>query len=78
MSERGGVDVNSPQAPMWAALQRRDAILQAVSYSAERFLGSEPVESVLTDVLERLGKAAEAGGANCLIVKRKDSAGIHR
>ncbi len=63
MSERGGVDVNSPQAPMWAALQRRDAILQAVSYSAERFLGSEPVESVLTDVLERLGKAAEAGGA---------------
>lgn len=51
---------------MWAALQRRDAILQAVSYAAERFLGSEPVESVLTDVLERLGKAAEADSATVL------------
>lgn len=48
---------------MGEALRRRDEILQAVSYAAERFLGSEPVEDVLTDVLERLGKAAEAGGA---------------
>jgi PAS domain S-box-containing protein len=48
------------------ALKRRDAILQAVSYAAERFLGSEPLESVLTDVLERLGKAAETSGATVL------------
>ncbi|MEZ5613810.1 MAG: hypothetical protein R3E35_01190 [Rhodocyclaceae bacterium] len=38
--------------PEWQALQRHNAILQAVSYGAEQFLGSKSVESVLTDVLE--------------------------
>jgi len=47
----------------WTALRRRDKILLAVSYAAERFLGQEPLDSVLTDVLERLGKAAEVGDA---------------
>jgi len=51
------------QGSVWEALKRREEILMAVSYAAERFLGSEPVEDVLTDVLARLGKAAEAGGA---------------
>ncbi len=54
------------QVPMLEALQRQNAILQAVSYAAERFLGSEPIESVLTDVLEHLGKAAEVGSATAL------------
>lgn len=52
--------------PKWQALKRQNAILQAVSYAAERFLGSEPVESVLSDVLEHLGKAAEVGSATVL------------
>jgi PAS domain S-box-containing protein len=54
------------QMPMLEALQRQNAILQAVSYAAERFLGSEPIESVLSDVLEHLGKAAEVGSATAL------------
>lgn len=54
------------QGPMWEALKRRDAILQAVSYAAERFLGSEPIETVLPEVLEHLGKAAEVGSATAL------------
>jgi PAS domain S-box-containing protein len=49
--------------PEWQALQRHNAILQAVSYGAEQFLGSKSVESVLTDVLEKIGKAAEVGSA---------------
>ena len=54
------------QMSMLEALQRQNAILQAVSYAAERFLGSEPIESVLSDVLEHLGKAAEVGSATAL------------
>jgi PAS domain S-box-containing protein len=60
----GNEEAHDPSlAPIWADIRRRDAILLAVSYAAERFLGNEPLEAVLTDVLERLGKAAEAGGA---------------
>jgi PAS domain S-box-containing protein len=50
----------------WQDLLRQNAILQAVSYGAERFLGSEPIEAVLPDVLERLGRAAEVGSATAL------------
>lgn len=50
----------------WLALQRHNAILQAVSYGAERFLGSEQLDSVLPEVLERLGKAAGVGSATAL------------
>jgi PAS domain S-box-containing protein len=66
MSDGNGKADGPAQGPIWEALKRRDAILQAVSYAAERFLGSEPLESVLTDVLERLGKAAETSGATVL------------
>lgn len=52
--------------PEWQALLRQNAILQAVSYGAERFLGSDPIKAVLPDVLERLGKAAEVGSATAL------------
>lgn len=54
------------QSNEWQALQRQNAILQAVSYGAERFLGGDPLEAVLPDVLERLGKAAEVGSATAL------------
>ncbi len=63
--EEGRLDEMS-QMPMLEALQRQNAILQAVSYAAERFLGSESIESVLTDVLEHLGKAAKVGSATAL------------
>lgn len=66
MSDDNGKVIDPAQAPIWEALKRRDAILLAVSYAAERFLGNEPLEAVLTDVLERLGKAAEASGATVL------------
>ena len=62
MSHGDGYGDGTEPASVWEALKRRDEILLAVSYAAERFLGSEPIEDVLTDVLERLGKAAEAGG----------------
>lgn len=41
-----------------AALQNRNAILEAVSYAAKRFLVSSDWAACLPDILERLGKAA--------------------
>ncbi len=43
-----------------AALSRRDAVLEAIGFAAERFLKSD-WESALPQVLERLGSAAGAG-----------------
>ncbi len=43
------------------ALSRRDAVLQAIGFAAERFLKSDDWASALPDVLERLGTAASAG-----------------
>ena len=43
-----------------AALSRRDAVLEAIGFAAERFLKSD-WESALPEVLERLGSAAGAG-----------------
>ena len=42
------------------ALARRDAILQATGFAAERFLGSTSWQDALDDVLARLGRAGEA------------------
>jgi PAS domain S-box-containing protein len=42
-------------------LHRRDAILEAVGFAAERFLRSPSWEASLPEVLERLGLAAAAG-----------------
>ncbi|MGH2636890.1 MAG: PAS domain-containing protein [Actinomycetota bacterium] len=42
-------------------LSRRDAVLEAAGYAAERFLKSQEWEAALPEVLERLGKAAGAG-----------------
>ncbi|MFW6303677.1 MAG: PAS domain S-box protein, partial [Candidatus Sumerlaeota bacterium] len=39
------------------ALQRRDAILEAVNFSAQRFLESHNPEKQIPDVLKRLGRA---------------------
>jgi two-component system cell cycle sensor histidine kinase/response regulator CckA len=40
-------------------VQRRDAILEATAYAAERFLGSPDWESCVRDVLQALGRAAD-------------------
>ncbi len=42
-----------------AAIRRREAILNAVSYAAARFLGTANWDSDIRDVLSRLGSAAE-------------------
>ena len=42
-----------------AVLQRRDTILESVSFAAERFLSSISWEENITAILERLGRAAE-------------------
>ncbi len=66
MTENYSDPGSTPFQSMLQSLQRQNAILQAVSYAAERFLGSEPIESVLSEVLERLGRAAEVGSATAL------------
>ncbi|MEW5870295.1 MAG: PAS domain S-box protein [Chloroflexota bacterium] len=43
-----------------AALDRRDRILEAVSFAAERFLSEGVLQDVVQEVLERLGQAADA------------------
>ncbi len=43
------------------ALTRRDAVLQAIGFAAERFLKSDEWAAALPDVLERLGSASSAG-----------------
>ncbi len=40
-------------------LQRRDAILEAVGFIAERFLREDHWEESINDALARLGKAAD-------------------
>ncbi len=44
-------------------LRRREAILQAVSIAAERFLQSESWEREIQEILERLGQSAEVSRA---------------
>lgn len=60
-----------------AALQRRDAILEAVSFAAERLLATERLEDGIDVVLERLGIAAEVGRAS-LYVNHSDEEGVPR
>ncbi|HET7927976.1 MAG TPA: PAS domain-containing protein, partial [Actinomycetota bacterium] len=43
------------------ALTRRDVVLQAIGFAAERFLKSADWAAALPDVLERLGTASSAG-----------------
>ena len=43
------------------ALSRRDDVLQAIGFAAERFLKSDDWAAALPDVLERLGTASSAG-----------------
>lgn len=44
------------------ALRRRDALLEALSFTAGRFLETEQWEEEMPAILEHLGKAAEADG----------------
>jgi PAS domain S-box-containing protein len=54
------------------ALARRDAVLQAAAFAAERFLTDDDPLGVIDEVLERLGRAGEAARAH---VWRNDGVG---
>jgi PAS domain S-box-containing protein len=43
-----------------AALQRRDAILEAIAFAAQHFLRSEDWQAEIQPILERMGRAAES------------------
>jgi signal transduction histidine kinase len=66
-------DITESKA-MLASLQRRDAILQAVSSAAERFLKTPDWRQDINDVLETLGKAAGVDRA-VILEKHTDKAG---
>lgn len=53
-------------------LRRRDALLEAASFVAERLLGEAPWREALPSVLERLGVAARAGRAHLYSLRRDD------
>jgi PAS domain S-box-containing protein len=55
------------------ALQRRDAVLEAVGYAAERFLKTRSWEEVTADVLSRLGEAA--GVSRAYVFENRTDAG---
>lgn len=57
----GTQDTDNGRLELEAQLALRDAMLQAVSYAAQRFLSGEPLEQTLPRVLERLGVAANVG-----------------
>ena len=59
------------------ALRRRDAILEAVSFSAERLLAAERIEEGIDEVLGRLGAGAEVERAS-LYVNHADEEGLPR
>ena len=52
------------------ALQRRGAILAAVGFAAEQFLGDKDWEASVRDVLDRLGNAADASRVDLLHLDR--------
>jgi PAS domain S-box-containing protein len=55
-----------------AGLRRHDAILAAVVFAAERFLGPADWEVSIREVLERLGRAAEVGSIDLLELRGAD------
>src|SRR5688500_16363193 len=58
------------------ALRRRGAILAAVGFAAERFLGAHDWEVSIRDVLDRLGNAAEASRVDLLELRRDPEKGV--
>src|SRR5688572_6713078 len=54
------------------ALRRRDAVLAAVGFAAERFLGPSDWEASVREVLDRLGHAAEVGRVELFELCRDD------
>jgi PAS domain S-box-containing protein len=54
------------------ALRRRDAILAAVGFAAERFLGMSDWEASIREVLDRLGHAAEVSRVDLFEICRDD------
>ncbi|MEN9935425.1 MAG: hypothetical protein RLZZ387_2004 [Chloroflexota bacterium] len=57
-NHNGAHPSHDAQIDLEAQLVLRDAMLQAVSFTAQRFLSSEPLEESIPRVLERLGVAA--------------------
>lgn len=54
------------------ALRRREAILEAVAFAAERFLTGEPWEEAMNDVLAELGVAADVSRVYIFGSRRED------
>lgn len=60
MANPGSTHAAGKRAEDTSVLLRRDAILEAVGFAAERFLRSESWEDTIDDVLERLGEATHS------------------
>src|SRR5688572_27472776 len=57
-----------------AGLRRHNAILAALVFAAERFLGSADWEVSISAVLERLGRAAEVAAIDLVELRGPDPA----
>jgi PAS domain S-box-containing protein len=58
-------------------LERRDAVLEAVAFAAERLLGTSAWEETMPDVLQQLGQAANASRIS-IFENHTDSEGVFR
>ncbi len=67
----------SHRKEMEAAIARKDAILEAVSYASRQFLTHEDWEPVAQDVLEHLGKAASMHQGFICQCRAKPSGGLY-
>lgn len=55
-------------ASLFAVLQQRDAILEAITYAAEQFLAASDWQSKMPEIIERLGREANVAQAFLLQV----------
>ena len=69
----GTQDTDNGRLELEAQLALRDAMLQAVSYAAQRFLSGEPLDQTIPRVLERLGVAANVGSVYSFSARRGDT-----
>lgn len=61
MNEKSKLNRNKKEKGLDRMPKRREAILEAISFAAEKFLGTEPWYDSIPEILERLGQAAEVG-----------------
>ena len=60
------------------ALRRKDRIMQAVAFAAEKFLGTGSWQDTIAEILERLGKATGVSRASILENRQKAGGGTDR